>query len=108
MAAYGTRIFALEYLTLNGAHPAAFVEIAAEAGYDAVGLRAHPADPNDSPHDLSPGTTARRDTQSALVDTGMDVLDIEVFPVHADTTADDVNRVLESAAFFGARYLNVT
>ncbi len=102
------RLLALEYLTFNGLPPDEFVRLAASAGYTAVGLRVHPADPADVPHDLGPGTPARRRTRQALDLYGLQVLDVEVFPIGATTSLSQVRVVLEAATFFGASYLNVT
>jgi len=102
------RILAMEYLTFNGVEPTAFIDLAVKVGFDAVGLRVSPADEKDHPFDLGPGSARRREVKQALDHSGLRVLDVEVLAVDASTSRESVMPVVESTAFFGADYINVT
>ncbi len=98
---------ALEYLTFLGLAPAAFVRIAAAAGFDLVGIRVAPADPDERLPDLAVGGPSFRELASVLRDTGVSVLDIEVIRIEEATVPDDYLRALEVGASLGATYANV-
>lgn len=102
-----SRPIALEYLTFLGMPAVRFIELAAAAGFDAVGLRLHPADAREQVDDLRVGTSAHREVVSALQDVGVAVLDIEVFPVAADTDIRVLEPLLEAGALLGARFINI-
>ena len=74
--------------------PVATVRAAAFGGFDAVGLWVEPAD-------WTAATT--RDTHSALADSGLELLDVEVIWLKADSAMDDHRRVIDIGAQLGAR-----
>lgn len=84
-----------------------FVRAAAEAGFDAVGLRAHPVSRMDPVFSLDTASRSFRDLQGLVADTGLEVLDLEVFTIHPGVERAQWMPVLEAGARLGARYLNV-
>ncbi len=103
-----SRYVGLEYLTFVGMPPVEFIEVAASAGFDGVGLRVSPADEQDHPFDLRVGGAGLREARRALAQTGLKVLDVEVLSLDSTTRREDYMWILEAAAELGARYLNVT
>lgn len=101
------REYGLEYLTFLGRSPESFVRLAASAGFDSVGLRLHPADPNEGVPDLRIGTGRHRAVAKTLTESGIGVLTIEVFPVTETTDVRSWQPLLEAGAELGARYVNV-
>lgn len=97
----------IEYLTFVGMQPEEFILLAAEAGYGALGLRLHGADPDETVPDLRVGRPRHREVASRLEDTGLAVLDIEVFAVKAATEVTKWEPLLESGAALGAQFVNV-
>lgn len=90
------RRIGLAALTCMELAPHDLVTAAADAGYDCVGLRLVPvAGQTLPPFDL-------RETERRLADTGVKVLDVEVFRVDPATRVTDYESVLEQAARLGA------
>ena len=90
------RRIGLAALTCMELAPHELVTVAAQAGYDCVGLRLIPVSGQILPaFDL-------REIQRRLADTGLKVLDVEVFRVDALTRVADFEPVLEQAARLGA------
>jgi sugar phosphate isomerase/epimerase len=99
------RVRALDHLTLLDIAPPDFVMLAAEAGFDAVGLRVAPATAGEPPWPMSPGSPMLAETVARCGDTGVTVLDTETIRLTADTDLASAGPVLETAAELGARYL---
>jgi sugar phosphate isomerase/epimerase len=93
-------------LTLIDVPPLALVRVAAEAGYDAVGLRIVPVT-NGPDYSLRAGSKALREVVQVLHDTGVDVLDAEVVRLGPDTNPADYEGFLDAAAELGARHVVV-
>ncbi len=90
------RRIGLAALTCIELAPHDLVTVAAQAGYDCAGLRLIPVAGQTLPaFDL-------RETERRLADTGLRVLDVEVFRVDASTRVADFEPVLEQAARLGA------
>lgn len=103
----GSRQFSLAHLTLIDVPPPALVRTAAEAGYDAVGLRITPV--RDGPdYAMAAGSAPMRATLRALRDTGMRVLDVEVVRLRPDTDPMEYDGFLDAVAELGARHVVVT
>ncbi|SNS86994.1 sugar phosphate isomerase/epimerase family protein [Rhodococcoides kyotonense] len=101
------RIVSLSHLSALHVEPPRLVELAAAGGFDAVSLRvAHTA--AERGFQLPSGSTALRDTRSALADNGLRVLDVEVVKLHAGSVRGDWMSVLEAGAELGASYVLVT
>ena len=101
------RITGLEHLTMLDVPPPAFVTAAAEAGFDAVGLRVAPVTRGEQAWPVSPGSPMLAETMRRCGGTGLFVLDVEAIPLRPGSDLAGCERVLETAAVLGARYLNV-
>jgi sugar phosphate isomerase/epimerase len=102
-----SREVSLAHLTLIDVSPPELVQIAADAGFDAVGLRISPAGPDDQPYEMAPGSNLLRETRRRMDETGLRVLDAEVARLDAGTDVDTFAPVIETAAELGARFLLV-
>jgi sugar phosphate isomerase/epimerase len=102
-----TRITGLEHLTMLDVAPPEFVTAAAQAGFDAVGLRVAPVSPGEEAWPVSPGSPMLAETMRRCASTGLAVLDVEAIPLGPGSGLAGCERVLETAAVLGARYLNV-
>ncbi|KQU07890.1 hypothetical protein ASG56_06410 [Rhodococcus sp. Leaf7] len=87
--------------------PPQFVEFAAAGGFTAVGVRVAQTR-QDRGFQLPAGSALLRDTKSALADSGMRVLDVEVVKLHPGSSRGDWSAVLEAGAELGADHLLVT
>ncbi|GAA1682370.1 hypothetical protein GCM10010977_30080 [Citricoccus zhacaiensis] len=87
--------------------PTEYIRAASAAGFSAVGLRAYPVGDGDPEFPLDTSTSEFRDITSALSESGLEVLDLEVFSVSPETSQDDWLPVLDVGAELGATYLNV-
>jgi sugar phosphate isomerase/epimerase len=96
------RDIALAALTvLELPHPD-LVSVAAQAGYSHVGLRLVPVAGQPYLHPLDPAAIERR-----LADTGVSVLDVEVFRLEAGTKVADYEAAMAAAARLGASQILV-
>lgn len=98
-----TRNIGLAALTVLELAPPDMVSCAHEAGFDAIGLRLLPATPEEVQHAMVGDTPLVRETAQRLADTGLPVLDIEIFRLRPDTIVADYRAALETGARFGAR-----
>jgi sugar phosphate isomerase/epimerase len=105
MTTAGRRI-SLAHLTLIDVPPAKLVRVAAEAGYDAVGLRIVPVT-NGPDYSMRAGSAPLREVARILRDTGLEVLDAEVVRLAADTDPASYEGFLDAAAELGARHVIV-
>ena len=87
--------------------PPELVSCAAEAGYSHVGLRLIPATPTEPQYDIVGDTPMLREVERRLADTGVRVLDVEIFRLKPETMADDYEAAVGSATRLGARGLLV-
>jgi sugar phosphate isomerase/epimerase len=103
------RVLALAPLTVLELGPDELVDTAAEAGFDAVGLRlirATPAEPIRPAVGLTPLV---RNTKKRLDDSGLTLIDIEVLRLQPDTRIRaDYEAFLETGAYLGAQQVLVT
>lgn len=96
-------IFSLAALTVLELSPPEMVEVAAQAGYQAVGLRLIPATPEERHFPLVQDAGLLRRTRQRLCETGLQVLDIEILRLKPDTEVHrDFRQVLEIGAELGA------
>ena len=96
------RALSLAALTVLELTPPDMVECAAQAGYDCVGLRLIPATPEEVRHPMLGDTAMVRETERRLRDTGVCVLDVEIFRLEPHTVVEDFRPVLETAQRLGA------
>ncbi|MEH3086889.1 MAG: TIM barrel protein [Xylophilus ampelinus] len=99
------RLLGISPLTHLELSPPGMVANAAAAGYDALGLRLVPATPQEPRHDSQGDTPLVRETAQRLRDTGLQVLDIEVFRLQPGTRVADCEAALEAGAILGARHV---
>ncbi len=101
------RQLALAHLTFLDATPPRLVGLAAQAGFDAVGLRLHPSRVDEQPYPMVGNSAMRRETLAALRDTGIQVLDIEVIKLRPALDVKGLQSMLDASEELGARYLLV-
>jgi sugar phosphate isomerase/epimerase len=97
----------LAHLTFIDIPPPELVQLAADAGFDAVGLRISPAGPGDEPYGMAPGSSRLRETRRRMEETGVRVLDVEVARLQDGTDVRTFASVIETAAELRARFLLV-
>jgi sugar phosphate isomerase/epimerase len=96
------RLIGLAALTVLELAPPDMVSCARDAGFDCVGLRVLPATAEEVQHPLVGDTPLVRATLRRIADTGMRVLDVEIFRLKPDTVVDGYRAALETGARFGA------
>lgn len=105
----GGRALSLAPLTVLELGPDELVDVAAAAGFDAVGLRLIRATPEEPLRPAVGRTPLVRDIKRRLDDTGLRLVDIEVLRLRPDThVRDDYGVFLETGAFLGAEQVLVT
>ncbi|MCX8998224.1 sugar phosphate isomerase/epimerase [Rhizobiaceae bacterium BDR2-2] len=98
-----SRTYALAFLTVPDLQPVEAIRIAAETGYDSVGLRLLPAAATgEEPYPILTDPTVLAEARAALADTGMRVGDVEIVRLKPETRAGDFIPFLECAATLGA------
>jgi sugar phosphate isomerase/epimerase len=101
------RPLALCHYTMIELDPPAFVDVAARAGFAAVSLMVQ------FPASRGPGfpvlgdTAMRRETRRRLDDTGVILFDAAVCRLEPETAVEDFRQALETAAYLGAREVDV-
>jgi sugar phosphate isomerase/epimerase len=101
------RAIGLEHLTLLHMPPPELVTVAAAAGFDTVGLRVAPVTPNEDTWPVYPGSPMLAETRRRCTDTGVSVHSVEAIALGPGSVLAGQERVIETAAVLGARYLNV-
>lgn len=99
------RPISLAHLTVIDLAPPQMVRLAAETGYDAVGLRLVRVTDTSPGYPLHRDPAALRATRAALDDTGLRVQDIEFLRLTPDFAAAAHAPVLEAGAALGARHV---
>jgi sugar phosphate isomerase/epimerase len=97
----------LAFLTLFDCGPVEAIRIAAETGYDMVGLRLLPAAPSEAPYSLMSEPAVLREAIAALRGTGVPVGDVEIARLKPETEISSFERFLDHAAQLGARHVLV-
>src|SRR5262249_15192937 len=98
-----TRPISLAALTVLELAPPDMVECAARAGYDCVGLRLIPATPEEVRYPVVGDTPMVREIERRLRDTGVRVLDVEIFRLEPHTVVEGFRPALETAQRLCAR-----
>ncbi len=91
------------HLTALDLPPPAFIEAAAAAGFDGVGLRLIQVTPETPGYDLASDAALMRDTRTALASAGTYVHDIEFVKITPDTRVQDLLGFLDAGAELSAR-----
>ena len=95
--------YSLAHLTVLSLTPPQVVEVAARAGYRYVGLRLTRVTPDEPLYDLAHDRALMKETKARLADTGIDVLDVELFRLDPSLDAESFIPVLEATAELGAK-----
>lgn len=95
---------ALAPTTLPNAEPLEYLTAAAEAGYDAVGIRLSRS-PGMAFHPVLGNAPLIRDMKLVIADSGMGVIDILSFYLEPATDVRNYERLLALSAEFGAGYV---
>ena len=101
------RAIGLEHLTLLEIAPPELVTLAAAAGFDTVGLRVCPVTADEEAWPLYPGSPMLAETRLRCADSGVSVHAVEAIALGPGSVLAGQERVVETAAALGARYLNV-
>lgn len=101
------RKLSLAALTVLELKPHEQVEVASQAGFQAVGLRLIPATPTEQHCSMLANPQELKNTKHALSQTGIEVLDIEIFRLHENTDIGEFSQILEIGAELGATELLV-
>lgn len=102
-----TRSISLAALTVLELTPPEVVSCAAEAGYSHIGLRLLPATPTEPRYEIVGNTPLLREVERRLADTGVRVLDVEIFRLKPGTRVGDYEAAIATAARIGASELLV-
>ena len=102
-----TRPISLAALTVLELSPPDMVSCAAEAGFSHVGIRLLPATTTEPQYAIVGDTPLLREIERRLADTGVKVLDVEIFRLKPDTRVDAFEAAIATAARLGARELLV-
>ncbi|MGC3984113.1 MAG: sugar phosphate isomerase/epimerase [Pseudorhodoferax sp.] len=102
-----TRPLSLAALTVLELTPPAMVRCAFEAGYSHVGIRLIPATGTEPQYGLVGDAPLVREVEAALADTGVQVLDAEIFRLLPGKPVADYEAAVATAARLGARELLV-
>src|SRR5437867_1445114 len=99
------RPISLAALTVLELTPPEMVDCAAAAGFSHVGIRLLPATPTEPQYDIVGDTPLLREVERRLADTGVKVLDVEIFRLKPDTRVSDYEAAIATAARLGASEL---
>ncbi|MDR7299999.1 sugar phosphate isomerase/epimerase family protein [Haloactinomyces albus] len=102
------RRLGIGHLTALNVPPPDLVTIAAQAGFDCVGLRVATTTGQERRWPVDVGSPMLLETVRRLQATGLAVLDVEITSLQPDTAVADYEHVLETGVRLGARFLNVT
>ncbi|MFZ6773315.1 sugar phosphate isomerase/epimerase family protein [Undibacterium sp. SXout7W] len=102
-----TRPISLAALTVLELTPPEMVICAAEAGFSHVGIRLLPATPTEPQYNIIGDVPLLREVERCLADTGVKVLDVEIFRIKPETKVNDYEAAIATAARLGASELLV-
>ncbi|MGM7669696.1 sugar phosphate isomerase/epimerase family protein [Microbacterium sp. A93] len=101
------RLLGVAQLSLLSAAPPRLVQLAADAGFDFVGVRVRPVTAAEVPFDVQPGSPMLVETLSRMADTGVGVRDIEFLLLDGTDQRDAWMRMFEAGQALGAESLTV-
>jgi sugar phosphate isomerase/epimerase len=102
-----SRPISLAALTVLELTPPDMVTCAAGAGFTHVGIRLIPATSTEPRYDLIGDMPLVREIERRLAETGIGVLDVEIFRLKPETLVADYEAAIATAARLGAKYLLV-
>src|SRR5262252_2821838 len=94
--------YSLAHLTVLSLAPPQLVEVAARTGYEYVGVRITRVTPQEVLYDLARNRALMRETRARLDDTGVAVLDVELFRMDPAVEPEQFLPELDAAAELGA------
>ena len=97
--------FSLAHLSALSLSPPEMVQVAANCGYDYVGLRVMPVTANEPKYPLAEDREMMQETLTLLDDTGLGVLDIELARLTPDVDVSRFEVFLETGARLGAQHV---
>jgi sugar phosphate isomerase/epimerase len=97
----------LAFLTTFDVGPLDAVRVAGDAGYDAVGLRLLPASPTEDDYPIMTNKSLQNEVAKALTDTGVQLADIEIARLKAETVVADFEPFCALGQRLGARHILV-
>jgi len=97
-----TRSISLAALTVLELTPPDMVTCAAQAGFSHVGIRLIAATPTEPQYELIGDKPLTRELERRLADTGVRVLDVEIFRLKPETRISDYEGAIATAARLGA------
>ena len=102
-----TRIYSLAYLSSHRCTPAQAIQVAAQTGYQFVGLRLWPNAPGAPQQHLLDHPQALREALAAQQDTGVGVFDLEIIRINADFDPHTWDRLYDVGAQLKAKAILV-
>ncbi|CAM5184759.1 Sugar phosphate isomerase/epimerase OS=Castellaniella defragrans OX=75697 GN=HNR28_003404 PE=4 SV=1 [Castellaniella defragrans] len=102
------RSYSLAHLTVLELAPPAMLTAAAQAGYQACGLRLLPFSPGGTAYDVMTDSALMRETQAVMRDTGLQVADIEIIRIEGPFDASPYLPFFEAGQKLGAKHILVT
>ena len=101
------RPIGLAQLSLLNTAPPELVGVAAQAGFDFIGVRVRAVTPTERPYNLQPGSSLLRETLARIRDTGVTVRDIEFLLLDGSDQREAWLRMMEAGQALGASSLTV-
>ena len=102
-----TRPVGVGHLTMLDAAPPQWVQLAHDAGFEALGIRIGVASPTEEAWPMAIGSPMLTETLDRLAATGTVVQDVEIITIEPETRAADKDPLFEVGARLGARFFNV-
>jgi sugar phosphate isomerase/epimerase len=96
------------HLTVLEVGPPELFDLAAEAGYQSVGLRMHPATAGGPVYPLRARTKPMQAAKRRAADAGISIFDVEFIPLTPELRLESLQPLLEAAAELGAKRLDVS
>jgi sugar phosphate isomerase/epimerase len=96
------------HLTVLEVGPPDLFDLAADAGYQSVGLRLHPATAGGPAYPLRARTKPLREAKQRAADAGISIFDVEFVPLTPGLQLRSLAPLLEAAAELGAKRLDVS
>src|SRR5690349_2567397 len=97
--------FSLAHLTCLQCSPPDLIEVAARAGYDYVSLRPIAVTPNEPKYPFGEDKALLKRTKTALAETGLRLLDIELARILPDMDPRTYLPAFEAAAELGGKHV---
>ena len=107
MTTQPTRPLGLAQLSSLTTEPPKLVELAAQAGFDFVGIRVRPVTEHETPFNVQPGSPLLAETLARLADTGLQVKDTEFLLLDGSDQRDAWLQMFEAGQALGAESMTV-